>query len=54
MCKVLSYPRSTYYDKKQEKSENKWKSKNKKLQEDILKYIMKVIKSMVPLRFAKN
>lgn len=37
MCKVLNYPRSTYYDKKQEKPENMWKSKNKKLQEDILK-----------------
>jgi putative transposase len=27
---------------------------NKKLQEDILKYIMKVIKSMVPLKFVKK
>ncbi|WP_390819343.1 IS3 family transposase [Clostridium faecium] len=37
MCKVLKYPRSTYYDKQKEKPENKWKSINKKLQEDILK-----------------
>ena len=37
MCKVLNYPRSTYYDKQKDKPENKWKSLNKKLQEDILK-----------------
>lgn len=37
MCRVLKYPRSTYYDKQKEKPENKWKSLNKKLQEDILK-----------------
>ena len=37
MCKVLKFPRSTYYDKQKEKPENKWKSINKKLQEDILK-----------------
>ncbi|QQY79457.1 IS3 family transposase [Keratinibaculum paraultunense] len=36
MCKVLDYPRSTYYDKQKEKPENKWKKVNKKLQEDIL------------------
>ena len=36
MCKVLKYPRSTYYDKQKEKPENKWKSLNKKLREDIL------------------
>lgn len=36
MCKVLDYPRSTYYDKNTEKPESKWKSENKKLQEDIL------------------
>ncbi|HSH37026.1 hypothetical protein [Schnuerera sp.] len=37
MCKLLDYPRSTYYDKQKEKPENKWKKENKKLQEDILK-----------------
>lgn len=37
MCRVLDYPRSTYYDKRKEKPENKWKKENKKLQEDILK-----------------
>lgn len=37
MCRVLKYPRSTYYDKRKEKPENKWKTLNKKLQEDILK-----------------
>ena len=37
MCKVLKYPKSTYYDKQKEKSESKWKSLNKKLQKDILK-----------------
>ena len=37
MCKVLKYPRSTYYDKQKEKPENMWKPINKKLQEDILK-----------------
>ena len=37
MCRVLNYPRSTYYDKQKEKPENKWKSENKKLREDILK-----------------
>ena len=36
MCKVLNYPRSTYYDKQKEKPKNKWKKENKKLQEDIL------------------
>ena len=36
MCKVLDYPRSTYYDKQKEKLENKWKKENKKLQKDIL------------------
>ncbi len=36
MCKVLDYPRSTYYDKQKEKPENKWKKENKKLQKDIL------------------
>lgn len=36
MCRVLKYPRSTYYDKQKEKPENKWKRENKKLQEDIL------------------
>ena len=36
MCKVLKYPRSTYYDKHKEKPENKWKTLNKKLREDIL------------------
>jgi len=30
-------PRSTYYDKQKEKPENKWKSLNKKLREDIMK-----------------
>ena len=48
MCRVLNYPRSTYYDKQKEKPENKWKSLNKKLREDILKSIIKAIKSMVP------
>ena len=37
MCKVLKYPRSTYYDKQKKKPGNKWKSINKKLQDDILK-----------------
>jgi transposase InsO family protein len=37
MCKVLNYPRSTYYDKQKEKPESKWKTINKKLKEDILK-----------------
>ncbi|WP_074349751.1 IS3 family transposase [Proteiniborus sp. DW1] len=37
MCKVLKYPKSTYYDKQKEKPENKWKPINKKLQDDILK-----------------
>jgi transposase InsO family protein len=36
MCNVLNYPRSTYYDKQKEKPDNKWKSQNKKLREDIL------------------
>ncbi len=36
MCKLLDYPRSTYYDKQKEKPENKWEKVNKKLQEDIL------------------
>ncbi|MFY9279646.1 MAG: IS3 family transposase [Caldicoprobacterales bacterium] len=36
MCRVLKYPRSTYYDKRKEKPENKWTRENKKLQEDIL------------------
>ena len=36
MCRVLSYPKSTYYDKKKEKPKNKWKTLNKKLRADIL------------------
>jgi putative transposase len=36
MCKVLKYPRNTYYDRKQEKPENKWKVEGRKLQKDIL------------------
>ena len=37
MCKVLDYPKSTYYDKRKIKPESKWKSLNIKLREDILK-----------------
>lgn len=37
MCEVLSFPRSTYYEKQKEKLANKWKTLNKKLKEDILK-----------------
>ena len=37
MCKVLGYPRSTYYDKQKAKPVSKWKSQNIKLREDILK-----------------
>ena len=47
MCRVLNYPRSTYYDKQKEKPENKWKSENKK-------FTMKAIRSMVPLKFVRN
>ena len=36
MCRVLKYPRSTYYDRQKEKPENKWARENKKLQKDIL------------------
>jgi transposase InsO family protein len=36
MCKVLDFPRSTYYDKQKNKPENKYKADNKKLQEAIL------------------
>jgi transposase InsO family protein len=37
MCKVLGYPKSTYYDKQKLKPESKWKSLNINLREDILK-----------------
>lgn len=37
LCEVLNFPRSTYYERQKEKPENKWKTLNKKLKEDILK-----------------
>lgn len=37
MCRVLGFPRSTYYEKQKGKPKNKWKILNKILKEDILK-----------------
>mgnify|MGYP000938511278 FL=1 len=37
MCKVLNYPRSTYYEKQKNKPLNNLQLENEKLQEDILK-----------------